>query len=207
SHSPDLMLRGGSAYRLVKDELGSVRLVIDTTTGAVAQAIEYDEFGKVKADTNPGFQPFGFAGGLYDSATGLVRFGARDYDPSLGRWTAKDPIRFDGNQANFYAYAANDPVNEVDPSGLVIPLPPPNPFFVWLDEQANAWYEIAGELWLQEDKLAAVGPAALGAVTEFVPFALEILEGAMVCGVGSKHGGIRNKPRKFGQFKGKDALR
>ena len=33
---------------------------------------------------NPGYQPFGFAGGLAD-ALGLVRFGARDYDPRAGR--------------------------------------------------------------------------------------------------------------------------
>ena len=41
-------------------------------------------------DTNPGFQPFGFAGGLYDPDTGLVRFGARDYDAETGRWTSKE---------------------------------------------------------------------------------------------------------------------
>jgi len=41
----------------------------------------------------------------------LVRFGARDYDPSVGRWTSKDPILFDGGQANLYVYVNNDPVN------------------------------------------------------------------------------------------------
>lgn len=49
-----------------------------------------DPFGRVLADTNPGFQPFGFAGGLYDWDTKLVRFGARDYDSGIGRWVAKD---------------------------------------------------------------------------------------------------------------------
>jgi RHS repeat-associated protein len=34
--------------------------------------------------------PFGFAGGLQDKDTGLVRFGYRDYDPDVGRWTAKE---------------------------------------------------------------------------------------------------------------------
>ncbi len=43
--------------------------------------LDYDEFGRVLLDTNPGFQPFGFAGGHYDPDTQLVRFGARDYDP------------------------------------------------------------------------------------------------------------------------------
>ena len=58
--------------------------------------MDYDSFGNVLQDTQPGFQPFGFAGGLYDPDTKLVRFGARDYDPRTGRWTAKDPILFAG---------------------------------------------------------------------------------------------------------------
>ena len=66
--------------------------------------MDYDEFGQVVADTNPGFQPFGFAGGLYDADTGLTRFGARDYDPVVGRWTSKDPARFSGGW-NLYAYS------------------------------------------------------------------------------------------------------
>ena len=93
---PDYMVKGGVTYRIVTDHLGSVRLVVDAATGQVAQRLDYDEFGRVLADTNPGFQPFGFAGGLYDRGTGLVRFGARDYDAETGRWTAKDPIGFAG---------------------------------------------------------------------------------------------------------------
>jgi RHS repeat-associated protein len=92
----DYMVKGGSTYRIVTDHLGSVRLIVDAATGAVVQRMDYDAFGRVLRDTNPGFQPFGFAGGMYDPATGLVRFGARDYDPETGRWTAKDPIAFDG---------------------------------------------------------------------------------------------------------------
>ena len=69
------------------------------------QQLEYDEFGVVTLDTNPGFQPFGFAGGLYDADTGLVRFGARDYDAVTGRWTAKDPIGSAGGSANLHQYA------------------------------------------------------------------------------------------------------
>src|SRR5690606_9018853 len=80
---PDYMLKGSDVYRIITDPLGSVRLVVDTTTGAVAQRIDYDEFGRVLSDSAPGFQPFGFAGGLYDTATELVRFGARDYDAEV----------------------------------------------------------------------------------------------------------------------------
>jgi len=75
-------------------------------------------WGKVINDTNPGFQPFGFAGGLYDQDTGLTRFGFRDYDAETGRWTAKDPILFGGGDSNLWGYNANDPVNWIDPTGL-----------------------------------------------------------------------------------------
>jgi RHS repeat-associated protein len=85
---------------------------------AIAQRIDYDEWGQALLDTSPGFQPFGFAGGLHDPDTGLVRVGARDYDPELGRWTAKDPIGFAGGGPNLYAYALDDPVNQLDPTGL-----------------------------------------------------------------------------------------
>ena len=63
-------------------------------------------------------QPFGFAGGIYDRDTGLVRFGARDYDAETGRWTAKDPIGFHGG-LNLYGYVENDPVNWTDIYGLI----------------------------------------------------------------------------------------
>jgi RHS repeat-associated protein len=111
------LLKGGSAYRIITDHLGSVRVVVDAQTGAIAQEMSYDEFGRVLSDTNPGFQPFGFAGGLYDPDTRLVRFGARDYDAETGRWTSKDPMLFDGGDTNLYAYVGNDPINRVDPSG------------------------------------------------------------------------------------------
>ncbi|TJZ63862.1 RHS repeat-associated core domain-containing protein [Chitiniphilus eburneus] len=104
--------------KFITDQLGSVRLVVNSQTGEVKQQIAYDAWGNILSDTNPGFQPFGFAGGLYDKDTGLVRFGARDYDPQIGRWTAKDPIGFNGGDSNVYGYVGNDPENWVDASGL-----------------------------------------------------------------------------------------
>ncbi len=105
-------------YRILSDHLGSPRLVVDVETGEKVQRMDYDEWGNVLRDTNPGFQPFGFAGGIYDLHTGLVRFGARDYDPETGRWTSKDPILFGGGDVNLYGYVLNDPINWSDPSGL-----------------------------------------------------------------------------------------
>jgi RHS repeat-associated protein len=117
---PEYMIKGGTTYRIIKDHLGSPRLVVDVTTGTVAQRIDYDEWGVITQDTSPGFQPFGFAGGLYDQHTKLVHFGARDYDPEVGRWTTKDPMLFEGGDLNIYRYAVDDPVNELDPFGMFI---------------------------------------------------------------------------------------
>lgn len=121
---PGYMIRNGTTYRILSDHLGSPRLVVNVEDGSVAQRIDYDAWGRVVNDTNPGFQPFGFAGGLLDQHTGLVRFGARDYDPKTGRWTTKDPIRFHGGDPNLYGYVLNDPINLVDPDGRVIPVIP-----------------------------------------------------------------------------------
>lgn len=116
-HSPDYMLRDGKTYRFVHDYLGSVRLVIDVASGQVAQRMDYDAFGQVMLDTTPGFQPFGFVGGMYDPDTKLVRFGLRDYDAYTGRWLEPEPLGLRGGTTNFYLYAFNDPVNMVDVDG------------------------------------------------------------------------------------------
>jgi hypothetical protein len=53
-----------------------------------------------------------------------VRFGYRDYDPDIGRWTAKDPIGFAAGDTDLYGYCLNDPINWTDPFGLTDnPLP------------------------------------------------------------------------------------
>jgi len=77
---PEYVLQGGTTYRLITDQVGTVRLVVNTSTGIVAERIDYDEFGNVLSDSAAGFQPFGFAGGLRDSHSALTRYGARDYD-------------------------------------------------------------------------------------------------------------------------------
>ena len=129
SNVPDYMVQGSSTYRIISDHLGSVRLVVNAATGLIRQRLDYDEFGNVSeeeydANGDPvvpdpiiRFQPFGFAGGLRDPQTGLVRFGARDYDPETGRWTAKDPIGLEGGSSNVYGYVSGQPISRIDPDG------------------------------------------------------------------------------------------
>jgi RHS repeat-associated protein len=156
---PDYMVNNGVAYRILTDHLGSPRLVVNTSTGEVAQRMDYDAWGAVVQDTNPGFQPFGFRGGLYDTHTGLVRFGARDYEPGTGRWTAKDPILFAGGSTDLYAYVADDPVNLTDPEGLIPPPPSSWPLppgwdsnWSWRYPEGNSpasprWFDPEGGEW------------------------------------------------------------
>ena len=119
-HVPSTMRKGSTDYRIVTGHLGSVRQVVDLSTGLVVQEKDYDAWGRVIRNTNPGFQPFGFAGGIYDMHTRLVRFGFRDYDVYSGRWTSKDVIGFSSSQFNWYQYAGSDPINDVDASGLIV---------------------------------------------------------------------------------------
>jgi len=128
---PSYLLKGGNTYRVIADHLGSVRLVLDVADGTIAQRMDYDAWGNVLADTNPGFQPFGYAGGIYDRDLKLVRFGARDYDPESGRWTAKEPAMFSFGEVNFYRYANVDPINYVDVNGL-------EPFKMYPDRRSAA---------------------------------------------------------------------
>ncbi len=115
---PDYMFNNGNIYRILSDRRGSPRLVINVDTGTVMQRLDYDEYGNVLQDTNPGFQPFGFAGGIFDIDTKLVHFDAREYDAHIGQWTAKDPGGFSSNgRTNLYEYASGDPVNRVDITG------------------------------------------------------------------------------------------
>jgi hypothetical protein len=76
---PDYLVKDSVVYKYITDHLGSVRFLVNLTTGEIVQELDYDEFGKVLKNTNESFQPFTYAGGLYDVQTGLICFGARDY--------------------------------------------------------------------------------------------------------------------------------
>lgn len=117
SHSPDYLVRGALTYTYVKNHLGSVKLVVDSGSGAVLQQVEYGPWGNVASNTAPDFQPFAFAGGIYDPETDLTHFGYRDYDGECGVWSSKDPARLVGG-LNSYSAHGGRPTQIIDPTGL-----------------------------------------------------------------------------------------
>ena len=88
-----------------------------------ADAYSYDPYGVAVLTQSSGGNgevqnPFLFQGGIKDRATGWVHFGARWYNPSTGRWTQQDTLDapLDPTNANRYAFAGNDPVNNHRPN-------------------------------------------------------------------------------------------
>lgn len=100
------------------DQVGTLKRLSDYSNYEIKH-LRFDSFGNVLHDTLPELRlPLGFAAGLWDHDTGLVRFGCRDYDPLLGRFLCPDPLGDMGDGYSPYGYCVDDPVNCHDPNGL-----------------------------------------------------------------------------------------
>ncbi|MFJ2556883.1 MULTISPECIES: RHS repeat-associated core domain-containing protein [unclassified Streptomyces] len=109
------MTTGGKSYYYLTDALGSVAAVADES-GTKVNAYYYSPRGVARAATTESVpQPYQFAGGYHDP-TGLYHYAARYYDPNIARFTQPDPS---GQEKNPYLYAEGDPVNRIDPDGLI----------------------------------------------------------------------------------------
>jgi RHS repeat-associated protein len=107
------MHTAGQSYYYTSDAQGSVIALTDSTQG-LAAAYTYDAWGNTTstgplADTNP----WTYATGYTDAATGYLKLGARYYNPTTGRFTQPDPDALYGG----YVYASDNPTNFTDPTG------------------------------------------------------------------------------------------
>jgi RHS repeat-associated protein len=159
---------GGVKY-ILQDGQGSTRAILNQS-GFVQARFDYQAFGE-EINSNVGLrtmeQRYGsiqpvknkFALTEKDEATGLDHTDWRKFDNQAGRWTSPDP--YTGSMStltpqsfNRYSYVNNDPINSVDPSGLV-------PCFQWVTrihfgrEATHVWLEA----WLFE---CSSGPKASG---------------------------------------------
>ncbi|MBC8137163.1 MAG: RHS repeat-associated core domain-containing protein, partial [Fibrella sp.] len=92
----------------------------------------YDAVGTPLAQLSDPYSGFGGKYGYYtDVETGLILCTFRYYDQNTGRWINQDPIRYQGG-VNLYGYVAGNPINAVDPSGLVAYV------YVWYGKSGSA---------------------------------------------------------------------
>jgi len=103
---------------LHRDHLQSVRAITNASGGIVDRA-DYRPFGEQLGFAG-GTESKGYIGERLDDETGLLYLHARYYDPVLARFTSADPMNpaVPGVGVNRYAYAFNNPVMFLDPSGL-----------------------------------------------------------------------------------------
>jgi RHS repeat-associated protein len=100
---------------LSRDLLGSVTVVTGSGIGT-AELYEYDAFGSSLGAAPDVVQPYGYNGKPFDSLTCTYDYGFRDYSPALGRFSTPDPAQYG---SNWYVYVNADPINFVDPWGLM----------------------------------------------------------------------------------------
>ncbi|WP_302575434.1 RHS repeat-associated core domain-containing protein, partial [uncultured Duncaniella sp.] len=84
--------------------------------------IEYVPFGEVFIEerNNVWNTPYLFNAKEFDEETGMYYYGARYYDPRLSLWMSTDPLQETAQRFSPYAYAANNPVNAIDPDGNIV---------------------------------------------------------------------------------------
>ncbi|MFJ8333621.1 RHS repeat-associated core domain-containing protein [Streptomyces sp. NPDC094437] len=113
THSSD-----GTYTYLVADRLGTGTLAIDSQTQQVTRR-QYKPFGETRNQTGTWIGQRGYVGGTQDDSTGLTNLGAREYDPSIGRFLSPDPLLDSGSPQswNAYDYADDSPVATSDPTG------------------------------------------------------------------------------------------
>lgn len=104
------------------DHNGST-LALTGRNGKVVAAYDYSPAGAVIGRDGDIHNPFTYVGawGVIDEGDGLFFMKHRLYDAAVGRFIQKDPVGIAGGD-NLYAYAANNPVNYIDPEGLAIPV-------------------------------------------------------------------------------------
>jgi len=104
-------------YYYAKDHLGSIRELTDVA-GSVRARYDYDPFGNTTKVSGDLTLDFGYTGHYRHTASNLYLAPYRAYDPAIGRWLSRDPIGEDGG-LNLYGYVRNNPLNAVDPLGLL----------------------------------------------------------------------------------------
>ncbi|GJQ58204.1 MAG: RHS repeat-associated core domain-containing protein [Candidatus Scalindua sp. AMX11] len=109
---------GGEDYAYLYDGKGNVSALLDETQ-SVVETYTYDTYGNLMPSSGSFDQPFRFSTKRYDESLGMSYYGYRFYSPSIGRWINRDPLGEIGG-INLYGFVKNNPVNLIDPFGLLM---------------------------------------------------------------------------------------
>jgi RHS repeat-associated protein len=147
------------------DQLGSSRLLTDSG-GATAGSATFDAYGDLTAASGTS-SPLGYAGQYTDGESGLIYLRARSYDPASAQFLSRDPLVAVTGTA--YAYASNDPLNGIDPTGMS--------FWSTMKEAAThpvkslerGWDSMTTKQKVADVSLPIVAPAAAAACWFFCP--------------------------------------
>ena len=120
-------------FYYLQDHLGGVDAVVDEN-GKVVERKDYLPYGDkrltVGASDSPTTEDYGFTGKEQDDESGLYYYGARYYDPQIGRFTQIDPLVLGESEKplsdvlnnpqvlNGYSYVLNNPMKYVDENGM-----------------------------------------------------------------------------------------
>ncbi|PIS02674.1 MAG: hypothetical protein COT85_01190 [Chlamydiae bacterium CG10_big_fil_rev_8_21_14_0_10_42_34] len=102
----------GNVYAPLHDFNGNIVAIV-SPDGKIAEKYKIDAFGKESSPSH--LNPWRFSSKRCEE--GLVFFGLRFYDPTLGRWLNPDPAGF-ADGANLYVFVQNNPLNRLDLFGL-----------------------------------------------------------------------------------------
>jgi len=108
-------INGSTALWIHHDRIGSTRMLTDSA-GATQASLTYDAYGAITSSSGAASTPLRFAGEYQDAESGLYYLRARYYDQVTGQFLTRDPSVSQTLQP--YAYAAGNPINVLDPSGL-----------------------------------------------------------------------------------------
>jgi RHS repeat-associated protein len=113
-------IAGGTVSYFHKDHLGSSTVMTDAS-GVPIEFTNYEPFGGVREHAGTTASNYKFTDQELDAENGLYNYGARLYDPIIGRFISPDtivPDPFNPQSLNRYSYCLNNPLIYVDPSGL-----------------------------------------------------------------------------------------